>query len=95
MTSHLFPVSCFWSRGFVPSGSEISRFWYIKTRGRKIAVEYIFCYTYQYIEEILSSKFKKICHIHLNVPLLKGHCHAIWQPYKKLEGVFASIEIQN
>ena len=23
---------------------------------------------------------------------LKGHCHAIWQLYKKLEGVFASIE---
>ena len=27
--------------------------------------------------------------------LLKGHCHAIWQLYKKLEGVFASIEFQN
>ena len=26
--------------------------------------------------------------------LLKGHCHAIWQLYKKL-GVFASIEFQN
>ena len=26
---------------------------------------------------------------------LKGHCHAIWQLYKKLEGVFASIEFQN
>ena len=26
---------------------------------------------------------------------LKGHCHAIWQLYKKLEGVFASIESQN
>ena len=25
---------------------------------------------------------------------LKGHCHAIWQLYKKLEGVFASIEFQ-
>ena len=25
---------------------------------------------------------------------LKGHCHAIWQLYKKL-GVFASIECQN
>ena len=25
---------------------------------------------------------------------LKGHCHAIWQLYKKL-GVFASIEFQN
>ena len=27
--------------------------------------------------------------------LLKGQCHAIWQLYKKLEGVFASIEFQN
>ena len=26
---------------------------------------------------------------------LKGHCHAIWQLYKKLEGVFTSIEFQN
>ena len=26
---------------------------------------------------------------------LKGHCHAIWQLKKKLEGVFASIEFQN
>ena len=27
--------------------------------------------------------------------ILKGHCHAIWQLYKKLTGVFASIEFQN
>ena len=26
---------------------------------------------------------------------LKGHCHALWQLYKKLEGVFASVEFQN
>ena len=26
---------------------------------------------------------------------LKGHCPAIWQLYKKPEGVFASIEFQN
>ena len=25
---------------------------------------------------------------------LKGHCHAIWQLYKKLEGIFASTEFQ-
>ena len=31
----------------------------------------------------------------IEVALLKGHCHAIWQFYKKLEGVFASIEFQN
>ena len=27
--------------------------------------------------------------------LLKGQCHAIWQLYKILEGVFASTEFQN
>ena len=27
--------------------------------------------------------------------LLKGHCHAIWQLYKKLEGAFTSFEFQN
>ena len=26
---------------------------------------------------------------------LKGHCHAIWQLYKRLEGVFSSIKFQN
>ena len=25
---------------------------------------------------------------------LKGHCHAIWQLYKKLEGVYASTEFK-
>ena len=30
-----------------------------------------------------------------NMQVLKGHFHAIWQLYKKLEGVFASIEFQN
>ena len=39
MTSQSFPVSCFWCRGFVPTGSENSRFWYSKTRERKIAIE--------------------------------------------------------
>ena len=56
ITSQSFPVSCFWSRGFVPHGSEILRFWYIKARGRKIDIEYIFLLTYQYIVEILSNK---------------------------------------
>ena len=28
------------------------------------------------------------------VSSLKGHCNAIWQLYKKLEGVFASTESQ-
>ena len=28
-------------------------------------------------------------------PALKGQCHAIWQFYKNLEGVFPLIEFQN
>jgi len=28
-------------------------------------------------------------------PFLKGQCHAVWQLYKNLDGVFASIESQN
>ena len=28
------------------------------------------------------------------VERLKGHCHALWQLYKKQDGVFASIELQ-
>ena len=35
-----------------PTGSEIWRFWHIKTRGREIAIENFFCYTYQHIGEI-------------------------------------------
>ena len=35
------------------------------------------------------SKCTRICNVRL-----EGHCHAIWQLYKKL-GVFASIEFQN
>ena len=48
------------------TGSGISCFWYIKTRGREVEIEYFFSYTYQCIVEILSSKLKKNCHIHFN-----------------------------
>ena len=44
MMSQSFPVSCVRYRGFYPTGSEISRFWYIKTQGRKIAILYFFPY---------------------------------------------------
>ena len=41
-----------------------------------------------------------LCTFHNNTEMrslcaLKGHCHAIWQLYKRLEEVFASIEFQN
>lgn len=41
---------------FHSTESEILHFRYIKTRGRKIAIEIFFCYTYQHILEIISSK---------------------------------------
>ena len=56
LTSQSFPVSCFGVAVLYPTGSEIWRFWHIKTRGRKIAIEKFFCYTYQHIGEIWSSK---------------------------------------
>ena len=35
------------------------------------------------------------CVVEMDKSKLKGHCHAIWQLYKKPEGVFASMEFQN
>ena len=52
MTSQSFPVSCFGLAVLYPTLSEIWRFWYINTRGRQIAIKKVFCYAYQYIEEI-------------------------------------------
>ena len=49
-----FPV--FGPAVLYPTGSEISRFWYVKTRGKKITSNNLFYYIYQYIVEILSSK---------------------------------------
>ena len=46
-----------------PTGSEISRFWYIKTSGRKIAIENLFCYIYlsvhcgDFIEQIKKKSY--------------------------------------
>ena len=63
MTSQLSPVSVFGLAVLYPTGSEISRFWYIKRREREIVTEFFFA--------ILISKLwrfywanKKICHIH-------------------------------
>ena len=39
MTSESFPISCFGLAVLYPTGSEIWRFWYIKTGGRKIAIK--------------------------------------------------------
>ena len=49
-----------------PTGSEISPFWYIKTRGRKSTIKYTFLlylsvHCGEFIEQI-----KKICHIHVH-----------------------------
>ena len=56
MTSKSLPVSCFWSRGFIPHRKWNLTLLVHQNRGRKIAIENFFCYTYQYIREIWSSK---------------------------------------
>ena len=68
MTSQSFPVSCFWFHGFVPTGSEIWRFWHIKTRGRKIAIERSFLLYYiSTLRRFNRANKKKNCHIHLKL----------------------------
>ena len=44
MTSQSFPVSWFGLAVLYPTGSEIWRSWYIKTRGRKIAIDFFLLY---------------------------------------------------
>ena len=45
--------------------------------------------------EVIKLKVENYLHS-WSIYLLPGpYCHAIWQHYKKLEGVFASIEFQN
>ena len=39
--------------------------------------------------------YKLLPAAHETTYLLNGHCHAIWQLYKKLDGALASIEFQN
>ena len=57
ITSQSFPVSCFWSRSFVaPPEVKFDTFGSSETQGRKITIKICFCYSYQYIIEILSSK---------------------------------------
>ena len=48
-----------------PTGSEIWRFWYIKTRGRKIAIEKFFFAILITTLGRFNQANKKICHIHL------------------------------
>ena len=47
-----------------PTGSEIWRFWHIKTRGRKIAIEKYFLLHLSAHWGDLIEQIKKICHIH-------------------------------
>ena len=54
-----------------PTGSEIWRFWYIKTRERKTAIEnFSFVYIPVYWGDLIE-QIKKICHIHFNNSVLK------------------------
>ena len=43
-------------------------------------------------EPIINYNLLFYCHYFAD---LKEHCHAMWQLYKKLEDVFASVEFQN
>ena len=56
MTSQSFPVSCFWSRGFVPHRkwnlTLLDAFGTSKHGKGKSLSKKLFCYTYQYIREI-------------------------------------------
>ena len=48
---------------------------------------------YRYVNN--KQEERKLFYFVIVTVVLKGHCHDIWQLYKKLEGVFASIEFQN
>ena len=52
-----------------PTGSEIWRFWHIKARGRKIAIEKIFLLHLSAHWGDLFKQNKKLCHIQLKFPL--------------------------
>ena len=56
--------------GLYPTGSEISCFWYIKTRGRKIAIEHVFAILISTSWRFYQAH-KKICNIHLKEIFLK------------------------
>ena len=50
--------------------------------------------SHSFLIELNRIKLRSDCEVY-NTSTLKGHCHAIWQLYKKLGGVYASIEFQN
>ena len=52
---------------------------------------------YPYMKNALKNKPKLKLKLRSlsTIKYLKGYCRAIWQLYKKLEGIFASVEFQN
>ena len=56
MSSQSLPVSCFRSRGFVHHRKWNFTFLVRQNSGKENRYRIVFCYTYQYIGEILSSK---------------------------------------
>ena len=66
-----------------PTGSEISRFWYSKTRGRKIAIESFFCSTYQYV-----------CNIHFKL-LLSIIVHRVPTSSRETSNTPGAINLTN
>ena len=109
MTSQSFPVSCLWSRGFVPHRRwNVTFLVHQNTRKKKIDIEdnYFFLYwsvhSGDFIEQI-----KKICHIHLKLKVrlyftskpidLKRPIKTsfLWNPTIKLKPLYKVLKLIN
>ena len=90
MASHLFPVSCFWSLGFVPHRKRNLTFWYVKTRvwGRKIALNIFLLYLSVHCGDFIEQT-KKICDIHFK---LESQVGAVVRVYCGPEWNVGSVE---
>ena len=66
MTSHSFPVSCFWSRDFVPPRSEISRYIGTPKQGEGKSLSDFFAILISTMGRFNRAN-KKICHIHFKL----------------------------
>ena len=76
LTSQSFPVSCFWSRGFVPHRKWNLTLLHIKTRGRKIAMENFILPRLSVHWGDLIEQIKKVCLIHFKG--VSGVFHAMY-----------------
>ena len=63
-----FVVGVFGLTVLYPTGSEISRFGHVKTRGRKFAIEHILLFLLVHCGDFIE-QIKKVCHIHYKMVL--------------------------